>query len=70
MTDKQRHTGVTAASNDAGLRDAYGNKPLNVWRIEVIGNRGEFHGVRATLAEARATARHYARVFDAPHAVI
>lgn len=63
-------TSITAASNLTGMRDAFGNKPLNVFRITVVGSRGSFHGTRATLDEARATARHYARLLDAPREVI
>lgn len=42
----------------------------NVWRVEVVGPKGTFHGVRRSLADATATARRYAVLFDAPHRVI
>ena len=42
----------------------------NVFRVEVIGRRGSFTGIRRTWSEAVATARHYAALFDAPRSVI
>jgi hypothetical protein len=66
----ERYTGIRAEWNATGMRDAYGMRPENVWRVTVRGTGGSFHGTRASLAEARATARHYARLFDAPCEVI
>lgn len=38
--------------------------------VTVIGRGGTFHGVRDTFVEARSTAIHYARLFDAPREVL
>ena len=58
MTD--RRTSITAEAR--GMR--------NVFRVEVVGRAGHFTGIRTSLAEARATARHYAELLDAPHTAI
>lgn len=61
--DRERrtpHTGVRAVARGHG----------NVWAVEVVGRTGTFRGTRRTLSDALATARRYARLFDAPRRAI
>jgi hypothetical protein len=57
---------VTSILAETDPRDPLKNR----YRVHVVGALGAFHGVRRTLTEARATARHYARLLDAPHSAI